>query len=610
MDARTVTFKVLAVTLLFTTASAALLTPLSVSGQAAVITVPGSVTTTNPPAVKFLSMDWIMKWIVNPAVRVVIRSLLQATTNQIVAWIQGEKNVGYVKNIEQAFRRQADIAGGEFLNKLTGINLCGNIGVFLRITLRTPPLRQQLACTVTDIVRNVETFFRDFENGGWRAFIKISVEPQNNPYGAYLIALDNKIAAEARAKEGLLEPLRKSYPFKGFQVPVEKCEIGTIDVLPEEPVVEQEEGELLPEEERRVGPSLIPGGGRQRFCHTEYETKTPGELISDTLSKSVGSGIDFGVHAKDFDEAIATIINALLNKLISSSGGLISGSAGGVVTEPAGEFFPGEQPFAGIFDPLLRERSQEDLLRNPLAQNVSEGLFRHDAALSALDRSLENERKELFATWQQIRELDLRGAPPESLERQELERDAAERQARINSLLTTKDRVLLAGADLARVLNAFTSADPNAVAGLAQNLSNALVNITNAAIAVPDVATPPAPSGDPRADTLTALRGAEVNVASALILIDDTRAETERAASAGLTPERSSEARTKLAAERAALQKLLETLNQHQQNLEATRDETKLKQVIGEVSTFLVTADREIQFAMITVREVDLVLAP
>ena len=62
--------------------------------------------------------------------------------------------MGFVGNLTQTLRREADLAGGEFLNNLTGINLCGNIGAFLRITLRTPGLSQQLGCSLTDIERN------------------------------------------------------------------------------------------------------------------------------------------------------------------------------------------------------------------------------------------------------------------------------------------------------------------------------------------------------------------------------------------------------------------------------------------------------------------------
>ena len=91
--------------------------------------------------------------------------LIRVLTNSIIAWIQGDGggNVGFVGNFENEFRRQVDGRAGEFLNNLAGVNLCGNIGLYLQISLRTyPGFRDYFSCTLTDIVDNVEDFFTDF----------------------------------------------------------------------------------------------------------------------------------------------------------------------------------------------------------------------------------------------------------------------------------------------------------------------------------------------------------------------------------------------------------------------------------------------------------------
>ncbi len=142
----------------------------------------------------------LKEYVLDPLANVAAQTIIRAMTNQILGWIQGE-DVGFVQNLDQEFRRAADAAGGELLNQITGLNLCGNIGAFLNITLRTPGLRQRLECTVTDIVRNLEGFYENFQQGGWPAFIRITLEPQNTAAGAYLFALDAKVQAENRAKE-------------------------------------------------------------------------------------------------------------------------------------------------------------------------------------------------------------------------------------------------------------------------------------------------------------------------------------------------------------------------------------------------------------------------
>src|SRR3989344_9027084 len=50
--------------------------------------------------------DFFLNHIMKPLVRILVQQLLQATTNQIVGWIQGNngRNVGYVKNPQQFFK--------------------------------------------------------------------------------------------------------------------------------------------------------------------------------------------------------------------------------------------------------------------------------------------------------------------------------------------------------------------------------------------------------------------------------------------------------------------------------------------------------------------------
>src|SRR3989344_5926443 len=78
---------------------------------------------------------WIQDYILKPAVRIAVRVMLHETTQQIVRWIQGEKNVGYKRNPQSFIRSVADKAAGEVLNEITNTNLCGNIGAFLRVSL-------------------------------------------------------------------------------------------------------------------------------------------------------------------------------------------------------------------------------------------------------------------------------------------------------------------------------------------------------------------------------------------------------------------------------------------------------------------------------------------
>jgi len=230
------------------------------------------------------------EFVCDPVLRFVASLLIRSLTNTIIAWIQGNggEDVGFVGNFEAEFRKQLDARGGELLNQLAGVNLCGNIGAFLQISLRTgTSLRQKLQCTVTDIVENVGDFFNDFSQGGWPAFIRMSLQPQNNPYGAFLIALDAKLAAEGAAGRALERKLLANKGYSGVRTPANGiCDVGNDGIL---------------------------------RCTIEYFTKTPGHLVANMLERTIGSGYDYAIVADEFNEALEAIITTLIFTLVNSA---------------------------------------------------------------------------------------------------------------------------------------------------------------------------------------------------------------------------------------------------------------------------------------------------
>lgn len=285
--------KCISVLLLISMLGIEILLPVSTLAGSAVT---GAVWELPPPS--FIS---IKDWIIDLIARIIAAVIIRALTNQIVSWIQGDggRNVGFVQNVEGELRKQLDLRGAEFLNKLAGVNLCDiNLKVQLDLALRTPGLRQSLECTVTQIVGNVQSFYQNFQNGSWPAFFSLALQPQNNPTGAFLIALDAKTAAEAGvvgASGSANLTLQSNRGFLGFRKPVgRKCE------------------------------SLSPAtsgttGGTAQNCHTEYQIKTPGGLAADALTQSFGSGLEFTYVADEIDEAIVAIANALIGRIISTT---------------------------------------------------------------------------------------------------------------------------------------------------------------------------------------------------------------------------------------------------------------------------------------------------
>src|SRR3989338_2364359 len=643
---------------------------------------------TNPPHLSFLSLDWIKEWILKPVIRIIIRAILQATTQQIVSWIQGGngKNVGYVKNLEQAARREADAAGGEFLNKLTGLNLCGNIGAFLNITLRTPGLQQRLECTVTDIVRNVNSFYRDFERGGWPAFIKVSLEPNNNPYGAYLIALEAKVQAENRARERIERGVSPSQPFLGFRVPVKRnCQspaqknfsqdpsqgrdllqsqpknafvrsLGSLQFAspllaqlppigtdfgppaPPQPIIEgipqdaaerarieaeqrsrddfgdgnegirqeeirrqeairraeQEEGGGIGSEqdesiqdyssyEQALGQSETEAirGIQQPICDTEYETKTPGALITEGLNKVAFNGIDFANTAKDFDEAIAVIINALINKLISTT-------FGGADEDSSGQ---------GIFDPGFRTLPKEDLTESIIGKRINDGLFMIDATLAVADTKLLSERKAWFDTKKKIDELTLQNTPEALAEIQQLKQKVSELQISIASALEVKKSILYSQTDLVIMKRSLgLNPSPSEITRIAQDLPAVLLRLGYLAGKLGGAPSPSVSTGSNKRDLLELLRGTKNNLTSALAMIDDTGKEIERVLAGTNIDQAKRQAltlyRTALLTQRTVVRSPLDSVIEIEKTAAQTSNETRIRDITNDLMRQLLTINQ------------------
>ena len=248
--------------------------------------------------------DYIKDYILKPLLRVAMAVLIQSLTNQIIAWITGDegRNVGFVKNLENEIQNQADFRAGEVVNRIIGVNLCSvNLKDFLKLQLTGPfgnynQLVPQLTCSLTGIVGNVDRFYQNFDNGGWPTFVAIATNPQNNFYGASLVAQINMNAAKGSVIDSLKQKINASGGFQGVQIKKksQRCET-------------------------QVDESGEPGDTK---CYTVDDVTTPGKLVSESLNKSLNDvGFDFlaADTANIAQNAVNAIITAVVQRLIQEA---------------------------------------------------------------------------------------------------------------------------------------------------------------------------------------------------------------------------------------------------------------------------------------------------
>lgn len=243
-----------------------------------------------PVQCALLDIECVRDWILKTLLKAATDAVLRAATNSVISWIQGGGG-NFVQNLEEELGRQLNLIGGEFLNRLAGINLCGNIGAFLQITLRGPGgkfggLNQQFSCTLTGIVNNIEGLFTNLNSGGWDAFFRMTYVPTQNYYGAYLLAQESLFIAQKPVQESILSNFLAGKGFLGIQ-DCQKIPDGDMDL-----------------------------NGNATY-YTKCRTTTPGATVAAALEKAaVDTPFERIINSQEISDMVNAIFNALIQATI------------------------------------------------------------------------------------------------------------------------------------------------------------------------------------------------------------------------------------------------------------------------------------------------------
>lgn len=237
----------------------------------------------------------------------IVKSIAQAAIDQItrsiVNWINSGFNgqPSFVTNFNQYFANVADQAAGEFLKSSALSFLCSPFAPQIKIAIAQSYANRNGnagSCSLTKVTTNVNNFLKgNWGAGGWGGLLQFTTMPTNNPYGAYAygqLGLQNSIASAQNNANRNVSP--------GGFISVQKCE--------NVPVVTAGSGPLQTRKNCKV--------------------TTPGQVVQDSLNKSIGSSVDQLNIAQSIDAIIAALTNQLILK--SLYGGLANANTG--VTNP------------------------------------------------------------------------------------------------------------------------------------------------------------------------------------------------------------------------------------------------------------------------------------
>jgi hypothetical protein len=282
---------------------------------------------------KELTMDGIAFALIN--------KILQQMSKQIVTWINGGFNgsPAFIQNFGGFMTEIADKTSGEFIWGSNLNFLCSPFNLDIRLALdiqyaQTRHFGTQNQCTLSGTIANMKNFLNgNFVSGGWDEWYKVTMTPQNNQYGALLMAQTEFSAKLSNSKGKEAQVLSFG---KGF--------------LSRNECIEVTSG---------------PAAGR-----TECSVVTPGTAIEQQLNSTLDSGRQRIQVADEINEIVAALFSQLASKALSGVGGLLalteSGGTGGT-----------------YYDNLSRQAPGATLTQNPIQTSITA-----ETTYSTFERSL------------------------------------------------------------------------------------------------------------------------------------------------------------------------------------------------------------------------------
>jgi len=256
---------------------------------------------------------------------VIIKRFLRQLTQSIVDWIDSgfEGNPSFITNTGQFLLDTADITVGDFLLRDPALNfLCDpfKIQIKLALGLQYRPFKEQIRCSFTGALGNVNDAMNNFVNGdfigggGWNSWLQITTVPQNNQMGAMMLA---QAELDARIVGNTTNVLHEANWGGGF-MSWKDCNLETNEVAETDAPVYDEEIQAM----SRDRYAEITG---QRRDESGCVIKTPGGVIANKINWVDTSTLRELELANDFN----AIINAVADQLITM--GLSSISESGLL---------------------------------------------------------------------------------------------------------------------------------------------------------------------------------------------------------------------------------------------------------------------------------------
>lgn len=289
----------------------------------------------------------------------IANQLLQRMTASVVNWINRgfEGSPAFITNPEGFFMDVGDQITGEFLSGSGDLSrLCSPFSFDIRLNIglnQATSYNKRYDCTLSRVIANtqnsIETIGQnsginiygstdgatlgnfingDFSQGGWGGFIAYTTEPQNNPFGATLMAQSDLQSRIDTKKTAINTDLNRGQGFLSWQKCTDVTENYNSSNLGGESVglTAAQEDQL-----RRGGEQTAITGttnlgkstsiqkriGKDNLeRYYDCQTQTPGSAIASSLFNQADTGREKLVLVKTISDSIDAMLGALTNQML------------------------------------------------------------------------------------------------------------------------------------------------------------------------------------------------------------------------------------------------------------------------------------------------------
>ena len=274
---------------------------------------------------------------------------IESMTKSLVNWINSgfEGSPAFVTDLNQNLRGVGDAVAAQFFDELSQQTIATTPfqdqvldSVRLAYYLRTSPesFYTRYPYTLNQVSPDSRAFLNgDFSQGGWNAWFETVVNPQNNPFGAQMLANEALEGVVANATGNRLQELSWNRGFLSWR--------GECEQVAENADAIELSG---------ADPCL------------SYEVQTPGSVIMEQLNTQLGAGVNRLVSADEFNEIIGALLNQLVLQVVGGGdGGGLRGTSqpssggGGSYFDRTGGNTGGSTTIAATFATTVARQKQQ-----------------------------------------------------------------------------------------------------------------------------------------------------------------------------------------------------------------------------------------------------------